>query len=195
LSDEGKKLQGALDAIVPNACVGLFAALGASLRPADTRLPAGSAADDLATCANPTAAVIAFSGASIRGTLVLLAPFDLIAACHPEGGRRHVLSPASSGDWIYVRDWTRELASQLLGRIKTRILPHGVTFDIATPTAVTGPALSGAISAQSVTPARFMSGTDPVTVWFDARISRDSALRLAAVRPDVAPKEGDIVLL
>jgi hypothetical protein len=117
------QVRGAVDALVQGALVELFHAYGVALAP----LPRTLLRD--APTFNDVSASIGFTrrvGAgranasgrvtlSIPGELFTLAKDDEIRSARPE-------------------DWARELVNQLIGRIKNRLLPFGVTLHIGLPT-------------------------------------------------------------
>ena len=105
-----------------------------------------------------------------------------------------VIIGGAAGDWLHVRDWSRELANQLLGRIKSQAVSHRMTFDIGTPSALTGDPARMVASKQSADPIRFVSGAALITVWFDVEISRDAAARLSTPKAEGVVKEGEVVL-
>ncbi len=117
----------------------LFRAYGVTLREAGhvTAIPAVNARDTTHSgCVidlKPTGGELASHG----GRLIVLSSFGLIANTRPEGKGRP-LSSASAGDWIYVRDWTRELTNQLAGRITNRLTGAGVTLAPGLPRALSG---------------------------------------------------------
>ena len=187
-------MKSALEYMVVEACVGLFSTLEVPFRLATQETHTERDSTPMPPLPELTAAVLAFSGPTMRGTLVLAATFDFLASCRPREARSRTLSSASAGDWLYVRDWSKELVNQLLGRIKRQIVARGLTFEIGALTAQTGDAAGGLVRRQSVEPTRFVSGAAPVTVWFDVEISAGAAATLATKRADGLPKEGDIVL-
>jgi hypothetical protein len=179
-----------LESLVVESCVALFGTLHVSLR-----LCSAESERRPLSAPNLTVASLAFSGTAMRGTLVLAATFDFLAACRPQDIRQRMFSSASAGDWLYVRDWSKELANQLLGRIKRHVVAHGLTFDIATPSALTGDAANAFIRRQRVEPIRFASGPSPVHLWFEVDMTPHAAATLATSGAEALPKEGDIILL
>jgi hypothetical protein len=180
-----------LEPLVVEACVGLFGTLNVPLRPSVPeydRDPLRLSSRDL------TVASLRFSGTAMRGTLVLATTFEVLAASRPRETRRRVLSSSSAGDWLYVRDWSKELVNQILGRIKRHVVARGLTFEIGTPSALTGDAASAFIRHQTAEPTHFASGAAPVTVWFDVDISPHAAASIATKGAELLAKEGDIVL-
>jgi chemotaxis protein CheX len=75
--------------------------------------------------------VIGFGGDHLRGSLVVAASNGVIRATHPAAGQD---GAALSDDEL--RDWAGELANQLLGRIKTKLLARGIVIQMSTPTTI-----------------------------------------------------------
>jgi len=69
------------------------------------------------------------------GKLVLVSAFDLIAKTRPADRRAPRLSATSAADWIYIRDWTRELANQLAGRLANALSASGADLSHGVPRA------------------------------------------------------------
>jgi hypothetical protein len=178
-----------LESLVVESCVGLFGTLHVPLR-----LCSLESENRPLLAPNLTVASLAFSGTTMRGKLVLAATFDFLAACRPADLRGRMFSSASAGDWLYIRDWSKELANQLLGRIKRHVVGHGLTFDIGTPSALTGDAASAFIRRQKVEPFRFASGPSLVYLWLDVEMTPHAAATLATPAAETLPKEGDVIL-
>jgi hypothetical protein len=189
-------LKGPLEPLLVESCLGLFTAFGVTLR----QVPLGMTGERGPSTApmgeDMIAAFVAFGGPPMRGTMALVTTFDLVASCRPIEARDRPLLQSSAGDWIHVRDWSKELANQLVGRIKRHVVSHGLSFDVGTPAAMTGAAMKRALDGLTVTPVRFNSGLGPVTAWLDVKITADMEARLATKQVDDAlTREGDIILL
>jgi hypothetical protein len=103
--------------ITRESCVGLFADYGVTLAPAP---PLGTD-----TNAAPLyVGLLGFTGEGVRGTLILGASDGPLA----QSSRVRCAG--------LERQWIAELTNQLLGRIKTRFLSHGVTLHMAVPVAL-----------------------------------------------------------
>jgi hypothetical protein len=102
---------------------------------------------------------------------------------------------ASSGDWIYVRDWVKELSNQLLGRIVNRLGRDGYTFTMGLPMAVTDYALQLEISDRDFAPLRFLRGPHEIRLWFSATLPRALEAALGASSHEPALVEGSVLLL
>jgi hypothetical protein len=93
------------------ACTQLFESYGVSLvREAEPVTPRSK----MRYCG-----VIKFTGENIDGTLGLASPHDLLGKSDPAR--------------VGARDWVGELANQLAGRVKHRLLAHSVEVNYSTP--------------------------------------------------------------
>lgn len=208
-----------LESIVSSACVELFLTLGVAVRPAlgpkssprggSATLPPGAPSSVREPPSAPgsarepptstrfdlsAAGLIEFDDPALSGTLLLVSTFDFVASCRPKELRKQALSSRSSGDWIYVRDWSKELSNQLLGRVKRRISVHGLTFDCRTPVALTGDAVGRAIATRRESPLRFASGPNEVEVWFDTVLTPATEQMMTKRRVQEFAREGDVLL-
>lgn len=110
------------------------------------------------------------SEASIaKGRVLLLTSFDFLASCRPEGFTE-VLSPKSARDWIYVRDWAKEITNQLVGRVLNHIGEAGLSLRASLPMLVNADAVRGQIAARHCPVLRFASGYHEVQLWFDVTV-------------------------
>jgi len=101
--------------------------------------------------------VVGFSGEQMRGTL-------LLATSKEPLGRTSPTTDAS------LREWIAELSNQLLGRVKNRLIPHGVTLHLSTPIVLRGQHIAPLPRAELV-PFLFSCDGGYVCVWFDAEIA------------------------
>jgi len=133
------------------ACVGLFESYGLEMRHAPQGVPS---ACDMLYCG-----IVGFSGENIRGGLVLAGSQEALGASNPV-------------ETAGIRDWVAELANQLAGRIKSRLLAHDVELHIATPVVLRGEHL--ALEARGpVTPQWFQSSrsSERVCLWMDVELA------------------------
>jgi hypothetical protein len=72
--------------------------------------------------------VMGFVGDSVRGTCLLAAPEGTIRAAAPHAAA--------------ARDWIGELANQLVGRLKAKLMARGGTIALSTPVVLRGVKLS-----------------------------------------------------
>jgi len=104
-------VRGAVDSLVQGSLVDLFAAYGIALAPLprEMRQEAPTLPD--------TSASMSFQSGAQQGRLTLSLSQEVLQAMQPSAGG----APA---------DWARELANQLLGRIKNRLLPFSVRLEL-----------------------------------------------------------------
>lgn len=136
-----------IERCVSDSCVALFTDYALPL----VRLPeeALRTAEPLLFCG-----VVGFSGEQMRGAI-------LLATSREPLGRT---SPTSDSS---LREWIAELSNQLLGRIKNRLLQHGVTIHLSTPIVLRGQQIAP-ISQGELTPFAFSCAGGHVCVWFDS---------------------------
>jgi CheY-specific phosphatase CheX len=73
--------------------------------------------------------IIGFRGKGVRGGLAFVAPVELITAILPV--------PLKDGEG-QLRDWSAEIANQLVGRFKNKLSARSVDFDVGMPVCFTG---------------------------------------------------------
>jgi chemotaxis protein CheX len=182
--------------LAPEALVDVFASYGVRLEeqaapspPVRNRsiVPKAKVGDPIA------AGVIGFTGADLRGTLLIATTFEIIARARPDELQKRLLSKDSAADWIMVRDWVGELTNQVLGRIKNRLRPHGVSFDVSPPTALSGPALTFA-APKGPSPQHHVFTHGGQTVWFCFDAFFDLLREFPSSGGEPEPSEGKIIL-
>lgn len=135
-----------IDNLVVDCCRELFSAYALETEPRDARdLPATM--EESVVCG-----VMGFGGTLMRGSLVLVATREPLERTNPGG---------LGSD----RDWICELANQLMGRIKNRLLASGVEILPATPAGLSGINLSPSTTMRA--PQVFAVGSGFVVVWLD----------------------------
>jgi CheY-specific phosphatase CheX len=134
-------------------------------------------------------AIIGFGGDQIRGSLVLSASRGILTSSCPVENTEGV----AASD--ILQDWGGELANQLLGRLKSRLLAHNVTILLGTPTTVSGLDLRVRTLPGEVqfTPLWLYAGNDWLVVRLNAVATGEVGL---SDSPDAGTtaKEGDILL-
>jgi CheY-specific phosphatase CheX len=120
--------------------------------------------------------VMGFIGERVRGTLLLAAPKETILATAPEDAR--------------PRDWVGELANQLVGRLKSKLMAHGVTVALSTPVVLSGVRLSP-LPRSEVLPAVFETTNGRVLVWLEVEV--DPEFTLGSLRP-LRATEGEFLV-
>jgi CheY-specific phosphatase CheX len=168
-----------LDKVICESLVGLFAVNGVNL---------DAKASDAEGPEHTLAASIGFAGERLRGVLVLTAGRDLVAASRPTQFQ-HLLSVDAE-----LCDWMGELANQLLGRIKNRLLRYGIDFEMSIPAVVQGRHLKRALPDASLSRQMcFSHAMGSVCLCFDARA--DNLAALMAAPPAVeSMAEGEVML-
>jgi hypothetical protein len=139
-----------IDDLVFDCSCELFAAYELDVHPrtrADFPAP-----EELALCG-----VMGFGGKEMRGALVLATTREPLEQTNPDG----ITSQ---------RDWVCELANQLMGRVKNRLLPLGVEIHLATPAGLTGDNLCP-IPGKLRAPQVFAAGNGFVCVWIDCELA------------------------
>lgn len=122
--------------------------------------------------------VLGFGGGQIRGAVVIAATPEALEQTNP-GGASH-------------RDWTCELANQLAGRVKNKLLALGVEILLATPAGLSGESLSAfGLAQRSV----LAAGAGMVCAWCDYELVDGFEYPSApSSESESALGEGDLVL-
>jgi hypothetical protein len=183
-----------LERLALGTCTDLMAAYGIGM----TRQPATALESPTEGPDTSSGGLVRFSGDMLQGSILFVASFEFLTACRPIPLRTRPLSMASATDWILVRDWSMELANQLVGRMRNRLYEYGVALDIKCPTAVSSLPLSVSVRGQPGPPLQFLaSGKHALRVWLDA--SAGPAFEKAILNkpnpPPTIPKEGEAILL
>lgn len=130
--------------------------------------------------------IVGFRGKGLRGGLAFVAPTELVARLLPVPKR-----PARGE--LQLRDWSAEIANQLVGRLKNKLSAHSIDFEIGTPVCFRGSSirLSFLPEADGVT-LDFNAGSDPVRVYLDCALAADGSAT-SAPAPRIVT-EGEVVL-
>jgi CheY-specific phosphatase CheX len=166
-----------LDAVVDAAVLALFESVGISLERAT---PPDHSEDNIG-------ATIGFTSATLRGSVILISTRDFVARALPKE------VPAGTGE-EQLSDWTGELANQLLGRIKNKLLGLGVTLEMSTPAVIWGLELATK-STRSRLRRRFTYAHDgqPLSVFVDVVAAPDFEFTPSGAHaPGIA--EGELTL-
>lgn len=125
--------------------------------------------------------VMGFGGKQMRGSLVLAATREPLEVTNPGG----VTSQ---------RDWICELANQLLGRVKNRLLASGVEIMLAIPAGLTGDNLCF-IPSKLRAPQVFAAAKGYVCVWIDCEFAEGFELPASILdAAGTAAPEGETIL-
>jgi len=163
-----------IDDLVFECCRDLFSAYQLDVRPLDrSEFPE---TERLAVCG-----VMGFGGKSMRGALVLATTREPLEHTNPQA-------------FGSERDWVCELANQLMGRVKNRLLNLGVEVLLATPAGLRGENLSPTPSKLRA-PQVFAACNGFVCVWIDCEYIDGFELPSRPPRGlEPAVPEGDTIL-
>jgi hypothetical protein len=139
----------------------------------------------------------------LRGSLVLSANRGLLERSRPvppgalpgKGPEKANATSATPSGIDALQDWIGELANQLLGRLKSRLLAHGIAIQLGTPTTVSGLELRvrTCTANRQATPLWLLSGDDWLVVRLDAIASPD--VQLSSIPdPSSSATEGEVLL-
>ena len=70
--------------------------------------------------------IVGFRGEQVRGGLAFVAPVDLVAATLP-------VAPDATRLESQLRDWSGEMANQLVGRLKNKLSARSLDFEVGMP--------------------------------------------------------------
>ena len=145
-----------LDTLVKTAVSSLFAQYGVTLH-------VWSDGSDQTPNDHDLACSIGFNAPKMQGAVLLTTRREVIESAWPQDLRHH----EPTDDDVY--DWAGELVNQLLGRVKSGLVPHGVVLDHGTPTVVLGWRIHRAPASTNV--ARrysFRADAGSLVLYFDA---------------------------
>lgn len=133
------------------------------------------------------AAVIGFSGESLRGTVGLTATLEALTATHPSTLAGDPTTPRQ------LEDWLGELANQVMGRIKAQLRRRAVTVWMSTPIVLRG--ISIVVTSYHDHVRRYdfsVQEETGFTLWLD--VDAEPALEVAPSDQGPGPGPGEIVL-
>jgi len=128
-------------------------------------------------------AVLGIAGSSVAGSVTLGTSTSCLA----------VLAAKANSDM--PEDWLRELANQLVGRFKRRVVAHGVDFSLGTPTLISGDRLHVLASLSHKPPftVHLQSDIGRVKIWLEFEL-RDGCELSAEPEDDGTLIEGEALL-
>lgn len=133
------------------------------------------------------AGIIGFAGAGFGGTLAMRAPSPVV--------RRWLPISITEPDVRDLGDWIAELANQLLGRTKNKLIRLGATFQITPPTyAVADELLVLGCDPQRTSWIEASTAAGPMLVMVELHSAPDFAFRHVEVAGAVAHAEGAMLL-
>lgn len=165
-----------LDTIVQSSAVDLFHSFGVAVAPLPRSKP------ETGPILQPElAAMISFRGKGLTGVLTAGVPEQVF-----------LMVPQTPGHRFAGRDWVREIANQLLGRVKARLLQLGTTLQSGLPSLVNVDTLER-MRARSPFCAvyRFRTRRSEIVVTLVGDIDPNTLVYTGAVP---AAAEGDIIL-
>jgi hypothetical protein len=165
-----------LDTLIQSAAVDLFHSCGLAVAPLDRSRPRKV---DLQH--HELTGGVTFTGQGFSGVVSVVVPTEAFALIRQDTARPY------SG-----RDWVREIANQLVGRIKSRLLQFNVTLSIGLPTIMNKDAVDRQRSRGpflSIYGFRTLRGE--IIITLSGEIDLDIFVYSGA---DNVPSEGDIIL-
>jgi CheY-specific phosphatase CheX len=167
-----------LDSVVEAAVIALFEGLGATV---ETAQAVTRSSDDVG-------ASIGFTGRDLRGALVLISTRTLVLRALPDKVRHQASDE-------HIADWMGELSNQLLGRIKNKLFPLGVTLEMSTPTVIFGLDLASKDTRSSVRRSfAFRCAGESLAVYLDAVAAPDFAFSAPEGATAEGIAEGEVAL-
>ncbi|HEX6274670.1 MAG TPA: chemotaxis protein CheX [Polyangiaceae bacterium] len=167
-----------LDSAVEAAALALFESAGL---PLEKSAAIGRADDNIG-------ASIGFTSPKLRGALVLISTRELVARSLPvelEGGTSEE----------QISDWMGELANQLLGRLKNKLLALGVALEMSTPTVIWGLELASKETRSRLRRRfTFRHEDQPLSVFIDAVAAPDFEFTASDTAQGAGVLEGELQL-
>ena len=164
-----------IEQAVIEAAVGLFLSCDVCLEYASDTA-AGAVVSDIELCG-----IVGFLGREISGTLLLAVTSEPLTASNRFAARG--------------RDWMAELANQLFGRIKNRLLRRGLQLFATPPAIIGGDHLVASTRRAHCQP--IVLGTangGRVCIWVDYVLKSGLPLALSDIEPGARiPNEGEIL--
>jgi hypothetical protein len=146
-------VQNEVAALAASACAELFDAYGIRLTPVTGYLPRSE---------EPMiSGVMGFVGPNIRGTLLMASERGPLMASRPCEGR--------------LRDWAGELANQIVGQLKNKLLARGTDLALSVPVVLQGIRVEPLPKNESA-PSVFTAGNGLVMVWVEIETLVDYVL-------------------
>jgi CheY-specific phosphatase CheX len=134
-------------------------------------------------------AFMGFAGPTLRGTLTLVAPIELMKTTYP-------LPLKDGAGWEFeVFDWSGEVANRLLANIKNGLAVRGVDIEASTPRVMLAEQLHVSRSVRgTVCSSCFATGDSWIKIWFDAMAPDNQKVLREPQGPNPTPPEGDVLL-
>lgn len=132
-------------------------------------------------------AVIGFMGDGVRGSLGLGISLELMQSAA-------AAARTASDAKLDLDDWLGEMANQLLGRLKNRLLTFGPAVGLALPMVLRGLQIEFVPDTADVWTYPFHADAGSLCIWLDVRLSPEVELTETADPELSAPAEGDLVV-
>jgi CheY-specific phosphatase CheX len=156
-----------VEQLAEEACLSLFDAYGVQLE----LQPGFAKGNDERSLTG----VIGFTGTAITGMCLVSASEEPLIASNPAGGS--------------LRDWVAELSNQLAGRLKHKLLMHGVEVYITTPIVLRATRIEPLPRRKLVPRGYVLKTGGNVSLWVEVDIGPDFQLSPNAVETPVAEGE------
>ena len=166
---ESQRISFVIEEMTASSCADLFAAYDVTLTQV-TQANWGHSNEPLVS------AIMGFVSAEVRGTCLLACEQGAIRQSCPPGGR--------------IRDWIGELANQLVGRLKVKLLGHNIEIGLTTPIVLQGIQLQP-LPKSALEPAVFSCTGGTVLVWVEAEVA--AGFSLPPQRAPDAGESGDLM--
>ncbi len=116
------------------------------------------------------AAVVAFNGAQMRGSVTTRSNVGFFAATRP-------IAPKGRADIEAMVDWAGEITNQLLGRFKNKMLAYGLDLQVGLPVTISGENLiETSAGTEGVVTYHFKAGDHRINVTLVGRLMPGASL-------------------
>lgn len=173
-----------IDALLRESCQQLFDNYEVPIGPVGT--PGSQASPTGAERPAELAAFIGYTCDHMKGTLLVITSRALVHSSDPT--TRH----SETFEEEDLRDWLGELANQLLGRLKNKLIEYGMPIELTTPTTLAGMQLTpGKNSSLAGRRTVFCSGEEAFQLYFNAKMTEDAQLVYTPTPPSEQTDDGD----
>lgn len=130
---------------------------------------------------------VGFASPHLRGSLTMTAERNFVSESRPAELR---ITDANETE---ISDWMGELGNQLLGRLKNRLISHGVVIDLGTPAVLCGVDIRRHTGRRGIACERLIVGNGGrLVIHLDADVSEE--FQFAEVAGAEAMPEGEVAL-
>jgi CheY-specific phosphatase CheX len=148
------------------------------------RVPAAPPVASARSTETAVVAIIGYVGTGVRGALILIALQSTVATW--------VARMGSEG--ADTADALGEFSNMLLGRLKARLLPEGMTIQLATPTIATGNGIRLSVPPSRSASLTFEESAGTLRLRLDANFDLDFALAETSNGDAPPAKAGETIL-